>query len=249
MRQAYKRLRPASGFSNIFHIVFTILLPILAYIFVRINLAQLAILIILLSKWRVLAVRPRHWLAYIRANAVDIMAGISFVIFMSQTNSMAWQLVWTAMYTVWLLLIKPSNTIFGVSYQAVIAQTLGLMALYIEWGGEPLWILIVGTWAVCYFCARHFFSAFEDPYGRFLADVWSLFGASLAWVLGHWLIYYGVVAQPTLLLTVIGFGLGSIYYMNSNDKLSVLMRRQIVFVMVAVVIVVLVFSDWADKTI
>lgn len=249
MRQAIKKIRPASGFSHTFHLIFTILLPLFVFTLVRLNLTPLAVAVVLLSKWRVLAVRPRHWLAYLRANAVDLIVGLSTVVFMSQTFSTVWQLVWLAAYMAWLLLIKPGTGILSVSAQALIAQSSGLMALYLVWGDAPLATLVLGTWAVAYFSARHFFSAFDEPYTRFLSDVWSYFAGALAWILGHWLLYYGRVAQPTLLLGVIGLGLGSLYFLNKNERLSATVKKQVVFIMLAIVIVILVFSDWGGSTI
>lgn len=249
MKRAIKKFRPATGFAHGFHLLFTIFLPVLVYIFVRINLTPIAVTIILLSKWRMFAVRPRHWLAYIRANAVDIVVGIAIVIFMSNSSTQIWQLIWAAVYAVWLLLIKPSASLIGISLQASIAQLFGLMALYNNWGGQSTALLVLGTWTVTYVAARHFFSAFDEPYTRFLTDAWALFGASLAWVLSHWLIFYGVVAQPTLLLTILGYGLGAMYHLDSHDKLGKLARRQFIFIMLAVIIVVLVFSDWGDKVV
>jgi hypothetical protein len=68
-------------------------------------------------------------------------------------------------------------------------------------------------------------------------------------VLGHWLLYYGFLAQPVLLLSLIGYGLATLYYLENNDKLSVLVRREIVLIMSAVIIVIILFSDWGDKAI
>jgi hypothetical protein len=249
MRQALKKIRPASGFSHTVHLIFTLLLPMLVYIFVRINLVPLAVGIVLLSKWRVLAVRPRHWLAYLRANAVDLVVGLSMVVFMSQTTSMVWQLVWLAVYTGWLLIVKPSASVFGIAMQALMAQTSGLMALYLVWGDSPLAVLVIGTWAVAYVSARHFFTGFDEPYTRFLSDCWGYFGGALAWILGHWLLYYGRVSQPTLFLSVLGVGLGTLYYLQKNERLSQLLRRQIVFIMAAIIVVILVCSEWGGKTI
>lgn len=249
MKQAIKKLRPASGFSHGFHLLFTILLPVLVYVFVRINLVPIAVGLVLLSKWRVLAVRPRHWMAYIRANAVDLVVGISIVVFMSHTNAMAWQLVWAAVYAVWLLLLKPSASLLGISLQAMTAQLFGLMAIYLTWGGSPTVVLVLTTWTIAYVSARHFFSAFDEPYTRFLSDAWAFFAASLAWVLGHWLLFYGQVAQPTLLLTILGYGLGTMYYLEQNGRLGKLARRQFIFIMIAIVVVVLVFSDWGNKVV
>ncbi len=249
MRRAIKKIRPASGFAHGFHLLFTILLPVLVYIFVRVNLVPVAVALVLLSKWRVLAVRPRHWMAYIRANAVDITVGISMVIFMSNTNSMAWQLVWAAVYAVWLLLVKPGTSFISIALQASLAQLFGLMALYITWGGSSTFAVVLGTWAVAYVAARHFFSAFDEPYTRFLSDSWAFFAASLAWILSHWLVFYGAVAQPTLLLTVLGYGLGAMYFLEQNERLGRLARRQFIFIMIAIVVVILVFSDWGNKVV
>lgn len=248
-RKLTKKLRPVDGFAHSFHIVLTVALPLLIYILVRIDLAQLAIVTIFLSKWRMFAVKPRYWLANLQANAVDILVGISLIIFMTQTTSQLWQLIWAALYAAWLLLVKPINTIFGAAVQAVIAQTLGLMAVYLAGGAAPSYLLILATWVVCYVAARHFFTGFDEPYTKFLANIWGLFGGALAWVCSHWLLYYGAVAQPTLLLVVLGMGLGSMYYLHKSDKLTLLLRRQFLFIMIAIIVVVLVFSDWGDKAV
>ncbi len=249
MKRAITKIRPVDGFAHTIHLVLTVALPILMYVFVRIDLAQLAIATIFLSKWRMFAVRPRYWLANLQANAVDILVAVSLIIFMTQTTSQLWQLIWTAVYTAWLLLIKPSTTLIGSTAQALIAQLLGLMAVYLVWGGAPTYTLIVMTWLVCYVAARHFFTSFDEPYTKFLTNAWAFFGASLAWICSHWLLYYSVIAQPTLLLVVIGIGLSSMYYLQKVDKLTDLLRRQFLFIMTAIVIVVLVFSDWGDKAI
>jgi hypothetical protein len=65
--------------------------------------------------------------------------------------------------------------------------------------------------------------------------------------LSHWLLFYGQLAQPTLLLAVIGYGVATLYYLDHDDRLSSAWRRQFVLMMVAVVVVVLTFSDWGDR--
>lgn len=249
MKQVTNKIKPIGGFSHIFHIVLTVILPLLLYVLVRLNLAQLAIVFVILSKWRIFSVRPRYWFMLLKANAVDITVGISTIIFMVNTNSALLQLMWAGAYTVWLVSIKPSSSVLGISLQAFVAFVYGLSAVYLEWGASSLLILMILTWAVCYFAASHFFSSFNERHALFLAHAWALFGASLAWVLSHWLLYYQVFSQVTLLLTVLGFGLATLYYLQKTDRLSTLLRRQIVFIMLAVVIITLVFSDWSDKTI
>lgn len=242
------KIKPTKGYAHVFHIVLSAVMPALVYVFVRTNFVLPAVLIVLLTKWRMFAVRPRFWLAIIRANSVDITVGLSTIVFMTHSNSASMQLLWTGLYILWQVALKPRRNIWGIALQALVGQTYGLMALYIAWPDAPLAVLVIGTWGVCYLSARHFLSSFEERYISLYSHVWGYFGAALAWISVHWLLFYGLVAQPTLLLTVLGFGLGGLYYLQETDRLSVLLRRQIVFIMIAVIVVVLVFSDWGSKT-
>jgi hypothetical protein len=243
------RIKPKSGVSHLLHIGLTALLPALVYILVRINVVPLALMVILLSKWRMLAVKPRHWPANIRANAVDLLVGTSILVFMAHSGTNLWQIIWAVTYGIWLLSIKPGSSMLMVSLQALLAQTAGFMALFLRWGDIPIAGLVLASWVIAYASARHFFSVFDEPMTPFLSYVWGYFAAALVWVLSHWLLFYGVLAQPTLLLSVIGFGLSTLYYLEKTDRLSILIRRQLVFVMVAIIIIVITFSDWGDKAI
>ena len=72
MRKFLYKLKPESGFSHFLHLLFNILLPIVVLIFVRLDLFILAAVMVLLAKWRILAVKPRYWVSNLRANLVDI---------------------------------------------------------------------------------------------------------------------------------------------------------------------------------
>ncbi len=124
--------------------------------------------------------------------------------------------------------------------QALIAQTFGLSAVFLQWGSSSSLMLVILGWLVCYLAARHFFSIFEEPLNVFFASIWGYFAASAIWVLSHWLIFYGFVAQTTLVLSVIAFSLSSIYYLDRTDRLSSLMRRQLVFIMVVVILIIFI---------
>ena len=250
MKSVVSKIKPTGGFSQIFHTILLLLLPAAMFVLVRINLVPIAAGLIVLSKWRMFAVRPRYWLANLRANAVDLLVGLSLLVFMSQTDATSWQLLWAGVYAVWLILIKPGSSVWKVSLQAAIGQVFGLMALFMGWGGSPSLVLVIGCWVVCYMSARHFFTAFdEEERASLLAHIWGYFAAALAWVLAHWLLYYSVVAQITLILSVLSFGLAALYYLDHTDRLSPLLRRQFIFIMIAIVVVVLVFSNWGDRTV
>lgn len=216
---------------------------------VRLEFAALALAVVILSKWRMIAVRPRFWAANIRANSVDLMVGISIVLFMVNSDSLLIQAIWTVLYMIWLLFIKPARSSLMVMIQAFIAQFVALSALYLVWTDGPTAGLTLLTGLICFFAARHFFDTFNEPYARMLSYSWGYFGAALSWLLSHWLLFYVVVAQPTLLLSTIGYGLAVLYYLDHTDRLSKGVRQQFIFVMLAIVLVVLAFSDWGDQVI
>jgi hypothetical protein len=249
MKPLVAKIKPATGFANLLHLFLVILLPLVLFVLAANQFIQLALSVILLSKWRMFAVRPRFWPAMIRANAVDLLVGISIVVFMAHTLSTSLQFLFAVLYGVWLLAIKPSHNTFIVSLQAMIGQLCGLMALFIAWSAGPLWGLIFVTAIICYVSARHYFDSFDEPYGKLLAYLWAYFGAALLWLLGHWLLFYGIVAQPVVLLSAIGYGLAVLYYFDHTGKLNSSLQKQFIFVMLAVVIIILSFSDWGDKVV
>lgn len=247
MKPLIAKIKPASGFSKVVYLVFNVFLPLAVFVLVRTDFIQLALALILLSKWRMFAVRPRFWPANIRANAVDIIVGISFLVFIVNSGSQLAQLVWTLAYILWLVVLKPASGSLLIAAQAFVGLVAGLMALFVGWDAGPLYGLVFMTGLICYLAAHHFFDSFDEPYAKLLSYGWGYFGAALVWVLGHWLLYYGVVAQPVLLLVAIGFGLATLYYLDHHDRLSAAVKRQVMFIMVAIVFIVLLFSDWGDK--
>lgn len=243
------KIKPTKGYAHVFHVVLTAVMPLLAFVFVRIEIIQLAFAVVLLTKWRMFAVRPRFWPAIVRANAVDIMVGVSTVVFMTHTQSAGLQMFWTLLYIIWQVFIKPGRNVWVVSLQALLGQTYGLMALFLAWPSASIFVLIVSVWSICYLAARHFFTSFDEPYTSLYSHTWGYFAAALTWLSAHWLLFYFGISQPTLLLSIIGFGLGGLYFLSESDRLSVFARRQIIFIMCTVILVVLVFSDWGDKAI
>ncbi|HSX35577.1 MAG TPA: hypothetical protein VLH84_01425 [Patescibacteria group bacterium] len=248
MRPLLTKIKPAGGFLRVAHVGINILLALLVFILVRIDFVQLALAIILLSKWRMFVVRPRFWLTNIRANAVDIIVGVSLLLFMVHTDgTAALQLMFAGVYAIWLVFIKPASSTLIVSAQALIGLMFGLTALFVGWGDGALFWLVLSTGMVCYLAARHFFDSFDEPYARLLSYLWAFFGSGMVWVLGHWLLFYGFLAQPTLLLVAMGYGVAALYYLDHNDRLSKLVRGEII-VTSAVIVLAVVASLAANAT-
>jgi hypothetical protein len=242
------RLKPAKGFSHIFYLALNVLLPILAYILVRIDFVAVAIILIFLSKWRMFAMRPRYWVANLVSNGVDIMVAVSLVLFMATTSVAWWQLLWVVVYGVWLIWLKPRYDVLSVSAQAMIGQLLGLSLLYLKFGDSSIVLLVAGTWLVTYLSARHYLTSFEESHSPLLAHIWAYFSASLAFILAHWLLFYGTIAQIIVILTVIGYGLAALYYLDATARLTAVLQRQMLAIMLGILIVIMVFSNWTGST-
>ena len=248
MRAFPSKLKPSRGFAHTFYLIYNFLLPILTYVLVGADFVPIAVILVLLSKWRMFAVRPRFWIANVRTNAIDIIIGLSAIALMDGTDTGWTRLVYVACWALWLILIKPRTDMISMSMQALLGEVIGLTAVFSAWNHMSLFVLVLAVGLVCFFSAHHFFYGFDEEHMRLLAYVWAYFGAALTWVLGHWLIYYyQIVAQPVLILAAMSFGIATLYYLDHVDRLSKPVRRQIIFIIITVLFVVLVFSDWGDK--
>lgn len=251
MKKLAYKLRPTSGLSGVLHFLFNALLPIAILLIIRLGFSPIiAASLVLLAKWRIFAVRPRYWLPNIRGNLVDIFVGLSVVAFVSGTHLLMTQIFWTVFYVLWLVWLKPKSNPISVMSQALIAQAISLVAFYGAFPGFSLLTAVAVTWLICYASARHFLGVFEEPFARAIIHIWAWFGALMAWILGHWVIdYLGVVPQIALIITALGYGLATMYYLGTKEKLNDALRRQLVVVMGLILLIIIVLSDWQNKTI
>lgn len=252
MKKLLYKLRPTSGSSHIAHLLLNALLPVAALMFVRIDFAYLAAGIVLLSKWRMFAVRPRYWIPNLRSNLVDIFVGLSVVAFMDGTLTLWVQVAWAVFYLLWLVWLKPKSQQVAVMAQALIAQTIVLVAFYSTFQGNydnALIVYVLVVWLACYASARHFLGAFDEPLIRPMTHIWAWFGATMAWVTGHWVVdYLGIVPQIGLIIAVMGYGLATLYYFDKNGKLKLAVKQQLIWVMAILLLIIIILSDWKGKT-
>jgi hypothetical protein len=156
----------------------------------------LAIALVLLSKWRVLAVRPRFWLAHIETNTVDLLTSVGLVLLMylaGQSGSraaLAVQIVLAVLYALWLLVLKPRGKRVYVVLQAAVAivvATMALASLSYSWSSS---IVVIVMWVIGYASARHVLSAYSEPNVRLLSLIWGFVFAEIGWLCFHWMIAY-----------------------------------------------------------
>ncbi len=243
------KIRPGRGFAHTFHLSFIALLPPLVWGLVRLDLTGLAVALLLLSKWRMFSVHPRHWINHIRTNAVDIIVGLSILEFIIQSDSGLLQGLWVLVFEAWLLFIKPGSSNLLVTIQALASQTMGLTALFLAFERGSMAFYILAVWIICYFSARHFLGIFEERHGSLISSIWAFLAACLMWVLSHWLLFFGPIAQPAILLSIIGTGLAGLYYLDQSDRLASGVKKQILLAMFALIFIIIIFSDWGDKAV
>lgn len=217
-----KLVRRRSFLSEVVYTVLNIAFAVALVLVIRYTESiSLALGLVLISKWRVLAVRARYWFVNIRSNLVDIIVSVSVVLSLYTINTANIEdlrkLVLlgaaTAMYVVWLLVIKPRAKRSYVALQAGIAIFLGTAALYTISFNWPASVVVIGMWLIGFSAANHVLNTYDDEtHVLFLSLAWSVVFAEIGWVAYHWTIAYSLpvitsllVPQVAIITLLIGF--------------------------------------------
>ena len=205
-----KLVRRRSFLSEVVYMVLNIAFAVALVVVIRYTESiPLALGLVLISKWRVLAVRARYWFVNVRSNLVDLIVSVSVVLHLyaidTSTLSDFRQLVLmgivTLLYIVWLLVIKPRSKRSYVALQAGIAIFLGTAALFTISFSWPVSLVVVGMWLIGYSAANHILNTYDDEtHVLFLSLAWSLVFAQLGWVAYHWTIAYSLPVVTSLLV-------------------------------------------------
>jgi hypothetical protein len=218
----------------------------------------LALALVLLSKWRVLAVRPRFWFAHVEANMVDMIVSIGVVVLIylagQASGGMVVQIVLSLLYAAWLLFLKPRTKRVYIASQAAVAVVVGSMALEslsFEW---PSSLVVIVMWLIGYSCARHVLVSHSDSDIRFLSLLWGFVFAEIGWLTYHWTIAYSLslanglkLPQATLILLGISFLSERVY--NSYMKHGTIRMSDItlpLFLVIGVLFILLTFFSSAS---
>ena len=193
----------------------------------------LAIGVMLLSKWRALAVRPRFWFANLIANMVDIIVGVSTVVLLYDASGVLWlQIAITMLYIVWLLFVKPRSRRSMVALQAGTAVFAGITALCMLSFGWDVAFFVMCMWLIGYVSVRHVLGSYDEP----LTTLYSLVGGALfaeyGWIGFHWMVAYSLpgfstlqISQLALVATLFCFTAERAY--ASYHKHSIVRRQDI----------------------
>ena len=226
-----KSVRKRSFLSEVAYVILNITLAIaLLVIVIVVNVPWPALGLVLLSKWRIFAVRSRYWIANIRANMIDLIVGISMVVLLfSAGDDRVTQICLTALYIAWLLFLKPRSKRRYVATQAGVGLVFGIAAIVQVSPELPSSLVVLAAWIVGYSATRHVLSIEHETHINFLSLLWGFVVAEIMWLTYHWTIGYTLglslqLAQPTIVILALSFLAERIYMsyrrngqINSSD--------------------------------
>lgn len=158
--------------------------------------------LVFLSKWRVLAVRPRYWFANVQANLVDLIVSVSVVVLLyAASEAIIAQILLTILYIVWLLYVKPRSKRVFITIQAGAALFLGvtaLMSVSYDWLSS---LVVLFMWLIGYSAARHVLGNYEEVHIAFYSLLWGLIVAELGWLMYHWTFAYSLPGVGDIMLS------------------------------------------------
>ena len=222
--------RHRSWFSETIYIILNLALATAVLLLVRnfSDLPGLAYLLVLVSKWRVFAVRPRFWFANLQANVVDLLVGLSAITLIWQaTDAIVLQIGLAVGFAIWLLVLKPRSSRTWVLLQSAVAQFVAVTALLglgYQW---PSWAIVLIMWIIGYSVARHVLTSYEEDEVTLLSLIWGLIVAELGWLAYHWTIAYALpssnvidlqIPQMAIILAALGYIIGKCYSLYSTNS-------------------------------
>lgn len=200
--------------SNAVHVLLNILLGVGA-VLVTVFSANpaLGIVLVLMSKWRIFAVRSRYLLINIKSNLVDLIVGLSIVLlsYYAGASLLPVHIILMVIYVGWLLFIKPLSSERACLAQSLIAVFLGISASTIMGTNLDPVVSVLFAFLIGYAASRHVLVQTESKDFTLTTMASGLVFAEVAWLCHTWEIIYtfgdtGIrIPQAALILTIFAF--------------------------------------------
>ena len=173
----------------------------------------LGIILVLVSKWRVFAVRARYFMLNLKSNLVDLIVGISIVLlaYYAGPSLLPVDFILMAVYSIWLLVIKPLSSEYATLIQSLFAVFLGISAITIMTADLNSVAITLLAFLIGYAASRHVLSQSSDREFTLTTLVCGLVFAEIAWLCHSWDIIYtfgdtGIrIPQLAIILTIFAF--------------------------------------------
>ncbi len=200
--------------SNAVHVFLNMMLGIAAVLItVFSGNPILGILLVVVSKWRIFAVRHRYLWLNIKSNLVDLLVGLSVVLLSYYAGSalLPAHFILMLIYVIWLIVIKPMSSETATLIQSLISVFLGISAVTIMSANLNSIVPVVLSFLVGYAASRHVLSQTSDRDYTLTTLICGLIFAEVAWMCNGWGIVYtfgrtGIrIPQLAIILTIFAF--------------------------------------------
>lgn len=248
-----KSVKHRSFFSNLAY--YGLNLGMVAVLFAMsqtIHYPLAAIILVLLSKWRTLSVRPKYWWTNLQGSLVDVIVGVGVVALMYAPQArLELQIGLAIFYAIWLMVIKPLAKRWQMMLQSGVAIFIGITALFVVSHEWPAAIVTILTFVIGYGAARHFLLSYRDDHMTLLSLIWGLVFAELGWLAHYWTFGYALLGVQTLKLPQITVILLLLSFVGERVYASWHRRKKVVVSEVAgsaifsaaLIVVILVFFN------
>lgn len=200
--------------SSMMHVLMNLLLGIGTVLITVMSASPiLGLILVLVAKWRVLAVRPRYIFSSLKVNLIDLLVGVS-VVFLSYhagSSLLLAHFLLMGFSVVWLLFIKPLSSPKAVLAQSMIAVFMSTMAATMISTGLNAVVLTVSVFLIGYSASRHALSQGNEEDYTLTTLAAGLVSAEIAWLSHFWMIVYtfgasGIrIPQLSIILTIFAF--------------------------------------------
>ena len=212
--------RSRNAFSSLLHIVLNAALAVSSIYITWITGSPLiGILLVILSKWRMLAVRPRYWELNIKSNLVDLIVANSIILiaYCSGRTFLPIHVILMIIYSVWLIIIKPRSSESAANLQSFIAIFLGTIATVLMTASANSIFMAGAGFILGYAGARHILVQGEDKDYNIIIMAGAVISAEICWLCHSWLIVYSfadtgiIIPQLSIIMAIVSFIFGYAY--------------------------------------
>ncbi|MBR2586758.1 hypothetical protein IKE71_00055 [Candidatus Saccharibacteria bacterium] len=245
-----------NALSTFLHVMMNILLGV-GSIFATIVSGSWTIgaVLVLLSKWRMFAVRVHYLWLNIKSNLVDLIVGLSLVTlaYFSGTELLPIHYILAGLYVIWLTVVKPKTSEFWNLVQALFAIFVGSTAATIACASWNSAVLVVLEFIIGYGSARHVLAQNNNMNDEgYPALIFGIIFAEIALLCHSWLIVYAfmsmgvIIPQLAVILTLVGF-IAERVFRSIEARDGELKPREVavpvLFGLVALIVVIVGFSE------
>ena len=200
--------------SSAVHVLLNILLGMGAVLITVFSAnPALGIVLVVMSKWRVFAVRRRYLLINIKSNLVDLIVGLSVVLlsYYAGSSLMPVHIALMIIYVVWLIFIKPMSSEKANLAQSLVAVFLGISASTIMSANLNSVVAVLLAFLIGYAASRHVLVQTESEDFTLTTLACGLVFAEIAWLCHSWAIIYSFgesgirIPQAAIISTIFAF--------------------------------------------